>query len=150
TDEKQMTSLVTNYIAERLVERERALAAQGMHLKPPVMPKAAESAARNDVNGARQDQAVVHAAAPAAAPITDAARSAQPAGQTPLMQPPVEPAAVKAGSQRAMPAVSTTAAPARIEAPRSGGWIWALLALIVGVGIGALALYLYAATLPRP
>ncbi|MGL4239774.1 MAG: hypothetical protein ACRCTI_01545, partial [Beijerinckiaceae bacterium] len=46
TDEKQMTSLVTNYIAERLVERERALAAQGMHLKPPVMPKAAESAAR--------------------------------------------------------------------------------------------------------
>jgi hypothetical protein len=207
-DERQMTGLVTNYIAERLVERERALAARGVAVIVPPMPRTAALLAAEKEAGAPdppdrdlQDPvpATVRAAAKselvaeselaAGTELAEARPSTVP-GSSPL-QSAVQtaagllPAAAAAPQQvadavpelasrtattvqRAMPAampaamsaaaaVSTAAGvSAAVRTPVAsarqpgGGWIWPLLALVIGVGLGALLLYLYAANLARP
>jgi hypothetical protein len=150
SDEKQMTGLVTDYIAERLVERERALAAQGIHLKPPALPKAAVTApaasteavspAPNDAPGT--PPADVPASDPtAAAPAAQAFVAPAPVAQVSAVQPQPRPEQAQG---------ATTTAALRRDDRATGGWVWPLLSLIVGIGLGALALYLYAASLARP
>lgn len=150
-DERQMTGLVTNYIAERLVERERALAAQGMHLKPAAMPKAsapippAVSEPAKTLKASAEPQEKATAVAAAADGL--AASPAAPAFSAPAASPAESP------SPAARPLSAPVQTPAQPPAPRangSGGWVWPVLALIVGIGLGALALYLYAASLARP
>jgi hypothetical protein len=145
TDEKQMTALVTDYIARRLVERERALAAQGMHLAPQPLPRTAngpEVAAGPlpaPVEKAMPEP-LAEAAVPAAGLVAPA-QSAQKVEEAPRAEEPPRPARA---------AASSVAPAAAMRRESGGGWLWPLLALLVGVGLGALALYLYAANLARP
>jgi hypothetical protein len=135
-DEKQMATLVTNYIAERLVERERALAAVGAQMKP--LPKAQPAASPPAPPPPAPDDA--RPAAVASAPVLPAQRA------NPAQLP--GPAMAAATVAAATTATATTAA-ANARRSTSGGWFWPLLALAIGIGLGALALYLYALSLNR-
>jgi hypothetical protein len=143
-DEKEMVGLVTDYIAARLVERERALAAREMRGRAEPLPRAKTLEAAPPTPAAVTEQTAADAAPE---PVRALAGSAEPA------QTAVESAAKTLPTQAVAAAAavtSTTAATAAVAARRSsGGWFWPLLALAVGIGLGALALYLYALSLNR-
>jgi hypothetical protein len=161
-DDRQMTALVTNYIAERLVERERALAAQGMHLRPAPLPKAVTpTAPRPSADIPPEATGTVDEKAANAETSASAIGPAASEPALPVISSAIVPAvaqAVTAPPKEAQPAatmrMATPSQAAIRHAPSrpasSGGWFWALLALLVGIGIGALALYLYAASLTSP
>lgn len=134
-DERRMTELVTGYIAERLVERERALAARHAGSRPAPLPEATPTAILGPTIPTGSE------AAPAGG-----AAGVPPSGASPPQEQ--APAAVASSSTRtATPAARPVPPPARQRA--SGGWLWPLLALLVGVGLGALALYFYALSLQK-
>jgi hypothetical protein len=144
TDEKEMAGLVTDYIAARLVERERALAAREMRGRAEPLPRATtlEQKAETVEAVASAGQATVSVAhAPKVAAVVAPTHAAQP----------VEPSAPPRPSPAILPSQAVATATAATMAARrsSGGWFWPLLALAIGIGLGALALYLYALSLNR-
>jgi hypothetical protein len=153
SDEKQMTALVTDYIAERLVERERALAAQGMHLKPPALPKAAApvaAAATAERSGQAPTQDMQTQDMPTQEPQIQEQQASTPAQPAPSPPAFLTPAAAAQPAPRAPQTLASASGAALRREPAGGGWLWPLLALLIGIGLGALALYLYAASLARP
>jgi hypothetical protein len=129
TDEKEMAALVTDYIAARLVERERALAAREMRGRGEALPRA------KTLEPARTAETAIPEAA-AIAPSPAHTESG--------------PASLAVPAPAAATAAAATAATAAMAARRgSGGWFWPLLALAIGIGLGALALYFYALSLNR-
>jgi hypothetical protein len=175
-DERQMAALVTDYIAERLVERERALATRGVHGRPQPLPKTqplpmAAQPAPPDADAGPGAADGTSASSPAAAGVVHPARTSPAAGDAAAgviahappgaglaSSPPgagfaSSPPAAQIGSvarQAGLSAGASAAAGAGAGRHDGGGWFWPLLALCVGIGIGALLLYLYAASLARP
>jgi hypothetical protein len=151
-DEKQMMTLVTNYIAERLVERERALASVGAQMKTSQLPKAAAQPApalahappeKEEAAALEKEKAAALEKEKAAAPASDL----KPISAL----PGVVPALAQAGPAiAAATTAAATAAMAATQQRRSGsGWLWPVAALAIGMALGALALYLYALSLNR-
>jgi hypothetical protein len=134
-DEKQMAALVTNYIAERLVERERALASVGAQMKP--LPKAQPVASQPP------PQPVVQP--------PSALQTSPPAAVEPVPAPGAMPAslALPSGAMQQGAASAAARSVATTQRQNSSSWFWPLLALAIGIGLGALALYLYALSLNR-
>ncbi len=158
TDEKRMAALVTDYIAVRLVERERALAARGVFARPEPLPKAVVEPAALAGPARPPDAPAPEPAlaqpeakpAPAGSLVAAPTLAAQPAAAAPSPSAsPAPPAAVKTAAL-AGGAVAAAAAAQAVRRQQSGGWAWPLVALVVGVALGALLLYLYAASLARP
>ncbi len=141
-DEREMAALVTDYIAARLVERERALAAREMRGRTEPLPRARTLEAGPTAEAAR---AVQPAAAAAPEPMRAVAAGPEPAAPSGMASAPGS--VVPQATATAAAAAATTAAVAARRS--SGGWVWPLLALAAGIGIGALALYLYALSLNR-
>lgn len=158
-DEKQMVGLVTTYIAERLVERERALAARSIYARSEPLPKATLPAPIAAQPPSPDPIPAPGEAATTALPGAGEAGVTETSAGTPA--PPGEKRPVQTAAA-AMPA-KATAPPAAQEAPvtdrrpashtdrdrNGGGWFWPVFALFIGMCIGALALYLYAASLAR-
>jgi hypothetical protein len=141
TDEKQMVALVTHYIAERLVERERALASQA---KPQPLPRALtpETLAAAPLASGLSS---VSQTSPSDSVVSGLAALPKSVAPVPTEPPPAEaiaPAPVTT-PQTIMPATMAS------RQGSSGNWFWPLLALVIGIGLGALALYLYALSLNR-
>jgi hypothetical protein len=162
TDEKQMVTLVTHYIAERLVERERALVAQA---KPAPLPRvltpdavvsrsvaAGPPAAMNEAHAPAALPEGLSAAmalstavgASVVKPVDDKAPVLQPAMDRTPTTALAQPTGSAASLAPVLP-VTPTVAPHR----GGGSWLWPVLALAIGIGLGALALYLYALSLNR-
>jgi hypothetical protein len=141
-DEKEMAALVTDYIAARLVERERALAARELRGRGDPLPRAKTL----EASPAGQTTAAADEPAAAAPPQVEKAAAILPAAAQATSQP--APSAFP--THAAATGAAATAATAAVAARRSsGGWFWPLLALAIGIALGALALYLYALSLNR-
>jgi hypothetical protein len=141
TDEKEMAALVTDYIAARLVERERALAAREMRGRGEALPRA------KTLEPARTAETAIPEEPAAASPL-------EPQKAAAIAPSPAHtesgPASLAVPAPAAATAAAATAATAAMAARRgSGGWFWPLLALAIGIGLGALALYFYALSLNR-
>ncbi len=169
-DPQRMTDLVVDYIAMRLVERERALAsavaprattagrsdvgpAAAAVQAPVAAPASAVSTTSSAAMPAIADPAVQLSETPPS-PIAAAAAAAISAASTVRREATIEdtaqPSAASTGFAVRNPAAARTTPAQSSPARSSGGWFWPILALLLGLGLGALGLYLYAATLPRP
>lgn len=141
SDEGGMCALVTDYIAVRLVERERAMAAQAVRLPKEALPKAPVF----QVPEPPQPQAPLSVIAPAEEHAADPApQPPEPASGLPVSDATAAKQPMSAAESGAM-----LRRPVTIQRQGRGGWMWPLLALLIGAGCGALALYLYALGLNR-